>query len=75
VEGLLDETVNNVGYAQVSNASIRLGYLNPSYRLGLVGPGKELFPDTGPMVPAILLQLLYRHPIYPGGSPILFNPL
>ena len=50
-QGLLDQSVDDARYAELSDPAVRLGYFDPLDRLRLVGSREQLSPhspdDTG----------------------------
>ena len=45
-QGLLDQSVDDTGYAELSDPALRLGYVDPLDRLRLVGSLEQLDPDA-----------------------------
>jgi len=49
-QGLLDQSVDDARYAELSDPAIRLGYFDPLDRLRLVGSREEVRPDAWPVL-------------------------
>jgi len=49
-QGLLDQSVNDARYAELSDPALRLGYFDPFDRLRLVGSRVQLRPNAWPVL-------------------------
>ena len=62
-QGLLDQSVDDTRYAELSDPAIRLGYFDPLDRLRLVGSREQMRPDAWPVLTQVGLGVLDSHPI------------
>ena len=73
-DALLDETVEDGRYPELSETTILLWNRMPSYRLRLVTPREDFLANTIPVLRQILRQLFHRHPVDPGAALVLLHP-
>jgi hypothetical protein len=62
--GLLDQSVDDAGYAELPDPTVRLGYLDPLNRLGLVGSIEQSRPYAWPVLTQVVLGVIDGHPIH-----------
>src|SRR6201985_3871169 len=62
-QGLLDQSVDDARYAELSDPAARLGYFDPLDRLRLVGAVEQLRPDARPVLTQVVLGARDGHPI------------
>src|ERR1700747_2716692 len=62
-QGLLDQSVDDARYAELSDPAARLGYFDPLDRLRLVGSREQLRPDVWPVLTQVDLGARDGHPI------------
>src|SRR5882762_348260 len=63
-QGLLDQSVDDARYAELSDPAARLGYFDPLDRLRLVGSLEQLRPDAWPVLTQVVLSVVDGHPIH-----------
>jgi len=63
-QGLLDQSVDDARYAELSDPAARLGYFDPLDRLRLVGSVEQLRPDARPVLTQVVLSVVDGHPIH-----------
>src|SRR5258708_1506928 len=63
-QGLLDQSVDDARYAELSEPAVRLGYFDPLDRLRLVGSLEQLRPDARPVLTQVVLGVVDSHPIH-----------
>jgi site-specific DNA recombinase len=63
-QGLLDQSVDDARYAELSEPAVRLGYFDPFDRLRLVGSREQLRPDAWPVLTQVVLSVVDGHPIH-----------
>src|SRR4051794_4538453 len=63
-QGLLDQSVDDTGYAELSDPAIRLGYFDPLDRLRLVGSLEQLDPDARPVLTQVGLGVVDGYAIH-----------
>src|SRR5438309_6801382 len=63
-QGLLDQSVDDARYAELSDPAVRLGYFDPFDRLRLVGSREQLRPDAWPVLTQVVLSVVDGHPIH-----------
>ena len=73
--GLLDQSVDDTGDAEFPDPAVRLGYLDPLDRLGLVGSVEQLRPNAWPVLTQVVRGLVDGHPIDAGTALVLSNVL
>src|ERR1700741_2240603 len=54
-QGLLDQSVDDARYAELSDPAARLGYFDPLDRLRLVGSREQLRPESRPVLTQVVL--------------------
>src|SRR6202521_907903 len=63
-QGLLDQSVDDARYAELSDPAVRLGYFDPLDRLRLVGSREQLRPDARPVLTQVVLGVVDSHSIH-----------
>src|SRR3954454_24438682 len=63
-QGLLDQSVDDTGYAELSDAALRLGDFDPLDRLRLVGSLEQVDPDAWPVLTQVGLGVVDGHAIH-----------
>jgi len=71
--GLLDQSVDDTRYAELSDPAVRLGDFNPLDRLWLVGSFEQLRPDARPMLTQVVPSVVDGHSIYAGTALVPLN--
>src|SRR6266436_3609615 len=61
---LLDQSVDDARYAELSDPAVRLGYFDPLDRLRLVGSREQSRPNAWPVLPQVVLGVVDGHPIH-----------
>src|SRR4030095_234478 len=60
---LLDKSIQHGRNAKLAHPSVRLGGFHPPYRLRLISPVQQLFPDGWPVLLQIILDSDDGHPV------------
>src|ERR1700747_1998302 len=74
-QGLLDQSVDDARYAELSEPAVRLGDFDPLDRLRLVGSREQLRPDALPGLPPVGLGVADGLPIHARTALIPSNAL
>src|SRR6201987_2168871 len=61
---LLDQSVDDARYAELSDPAVRLGYFDPLDRLRLVGSREQLRPNAWPVLTQVVPGVVDGHPIH-----------
>jgi hypothetical protein len=72
-QGLLDQSVDDARYAELSDPAVRLGDFNPFDRLRLIGSFEQLRPNARPVFTQIVPGVADSHPIDAGTALVLAN--
>src|SRR5437762_7233739 len=72
-QGLLDQSVDDARYAELSDPAVRLGDFDPLDRLRLVGSLEQLRANAWPVLTQVVSGVLYGHPIDTGTALVLAN--
>jgi hypothetical protein len=67
---LLDKPIQHRGDAKLSHPSVRFGDFHPSYRLRLIGPVQQLFPDGWPVLFQVSRKVMNGHAVH-AGTPLV----
>src|SRR5688572_31515947 len=63
-QGLLDQSVDDTGHAELSDPALRLGDFDPLDRLRLVGSLEQLDPDVWPVLTQVVFGVVDGHAIH-----------
>src|SRR5438105_1782785 len=63
-QGLLDQSVDDARYAELSDPAVRLGDFDPLDRLRLVDSIEQLGPNAWPVLTQVVLSVVDGHPIH-----------
>src|SRR6202011_1597920 len=63
-QGLLDQSVDDARYAELSDPAVRLGDFDPLDRLRLVDSIEQLRPNAWPVLTQVVLSVVDGHPIH-----------
>ena len=72
-QGLLDQSVDDARYAELSDPAVRLGDFDPFDRLRLVGSREQLRPNAWPVLTQVILGVVDGHPIHARTALVLSN--
>src|SRR5690348_2208358 len=72
-QGLLDQSVDDARYAELSDPAVRLGDFDPLDRLRLVGSFEQLGPNAWPVFTQVVPGTADGHPIDTGTALVLAN--
>jgi len=72
-QGLLDQSVDDTGHAELSDPALRLGDFDPLDRLRLVGSLEQSGPDAGPVLTQVGLGVVDGHAIHARTALVALN--
>jgi hypothetical protein len=70
---LLDQSVDDARYAELSDPAVRLRYFDPLDRLRLVGSREQLRPNAWPVLTQVIPGVVDGHPIHAGAALVPSN--
>src|SRR5580704_1421988 len=72
---LLDESIQHRWDAKLSHPAVRIGDFHPPYRLRLVSPVQQLFPDGWPVLIQVILDSADGHSVNARTTLVGLHPL
>ena len=71
---LLDKSIHDRGYAEVSGSTAGFGNRDLPDRLGTVIPSQQLLPNPWPLLTQIACQIINGHPVYAWAAFVRSDP-
>jgi hypothetical protein len=71
--GLLNQSIDDTGHAELSDPTVRLRDFDPFDRPWLIGPLKQLSPNGWPALTQVILGGINGHPIDAGTALVASN--